>query len=155
VLLALSVQLIWGPILFRLFTPELLKIDAAFVGAILAMLRPDIGSNGTTFFAPDGHAVSLVAGCSSFNNVSTAALVCVAVAMMRRTEWVRRDLLTIAVAGAAMILVNSARICAFAWAEAYHAYWHDGAGAQILAIAQTLVVLAIAWWGAAFAARTP
>jgi hypothetical protein len=155
VLLAISLQLVWGPILFRLFTPELLKIDAGLVGFILMLLRPDIVSNGTTFFSPDGHAVSLVAGCSSFTNVSTAVLACAAVAMLRRTEWIRRDLLTIAIAGAAMILINSARICLFAWALDYHAFWHDGAGAQILAIAQTLVVLAIAWWGAAPAKRMP
>jgi hypothetical protein len=155
VLLAISIQLVWGPIFFRLFTPELLKIDAGLVGSILKLLRPDIVSNGTTFFSPDGHAVSLVAGCSSFTNVSTAVLACAAVAMLRRTEWIRRDLLTIAIAGAAMILINSARICLFAWALDYHVFWHDGAGAQVLAIAQTLVVLAVAWWGAAPARRMP
>ena len=149
VLLAVSTQLVWGPIFFQLFTPELLKADAALVGRILMVMRPDIVWSSTTFFAPDGHAVSLIAGCSSFNNVSSAVLACVAIAMLRRNEWFRRDLATIIIAGAAMILVNSVRICLFVWSRDYHLFWHDGAGAQILAIAQTLVVLAIAWWGAA------
>jgi hypothetical protein len=35
VLLALSTQLVWGPILFQLFTPELLRADAALVGEML------------------------------------------------------------------------------------------------------------------------
>jgi exosortase/archaeosortase family protein len=155
VLLAVSMQLVWGPIFFQLFTPELLKADAALVGSALMVLRPDIVWKVTSFFAPDGHAVSLVAGCSSFNNVSTAVLACAAVAMLRRTEWVRRDIATVAIAAVAMILVNVGRICLFAWSEEYIAYWHDGAGAQILAIAQTLVVLAVAWWGAAPAKRVP
>jgi hypothetical protein len=148
VLLALSMQLIWGPIFFQLFTPELLKVDAGVIGALLTRLRPDILWNGMTFFAPDGHAVSLIAGCSSFNNVSSAVLACAAVTMSRRTEWLRRDIATIIIAGIAMILINSARICLFAWSADYHLFWHDGAGAQILAIAQTLAVLGIAWWGA-------
>jgi transmembrane exosortase EpsH len=149
VLLALSMQLVWGPIFFQLFTPELLAADAALVGSVLTVLRPDIVWNGTTFFAPDGHAVSLIAACSSFNNVSTAVLACAAVIMLRRVEWMRSDTATMAIAATAMMLVNAARICLFAWSSDYHAYWHDGAGAQILAIAQTLVVLAIAWRGAA------
>ena len=155
VLLAVSTQLVWGPIFFQLFTPELLKADAALVGRILMVMRPDIVWSSTTFFAPDGHAVSLIAGCSSFNNVSSAVLACVAIAMLRRNEWFRRDLATIIIAGAAMILVNSVRICLFVWSRDYHLFWHDGAGAQILAIAQTLVVLAIAWWGAAPSRRAP
>jgi len=148
VLFAVAMQLVWGPIFFQLFTPELLKADAALVGTVLMALRPDIVWNGTTFFAPDGHAVALIAACSSFNNVSTAVLACVAVTMLRRTEWARHDITTVAIAAAAMIFINAARICLFAWSLAFHAYWHDGAGAQILAIAQTIVVLAIAWWGA-------
>ena len=100
-------------------------------------------------FAPDDHAVWLIAGCSSFNNVSSAVLACVAVAMLRRNEWVRRDIATIMITSAAMILVNVVRICLFAWSEDYRLFWHDGAGAQMLGIAETLVVFAIAWWGAA------
>ena len=149
VLLAVSTQLVWGPIFFQLFTPELLKADAALVGTALMALRPDVVWSGTAFFAPDGHAVWLIAACSSFNNVSSAVLACVAVTMLRRNEWVRRDIETIVIASVAMILVNSLRICLFVWSIDYRLFWHDGAGAQILAIAQTLVVLAIAWWGAA------
>ena len=149
VLLAVSTQLVWGPIVFQLFTPELLKADAALVGTALMALRPDVVWSGTTFFAPDDHAVWLIAGCSSFNNVSSAVLACVAVTMLRRNEWVRRDIKIIVIASAVMILINVLRICLFVWSKEYRAFWHDGAGAQILAIAQTLVVLAIAWWGAA------
>ncbi len=149
VLLAVSTQLVWGPIVFQLFTPELLKADAALVGTTLMALRPDVVWSGTTFFAPDGHAVWLIAGCSSFNNVSSAVLACVAVTMLRRNEWVRRDIKTIVIASVVMILINALRICLFVWSKDYREFWHDGAGAQILAIAQTLVVLAIAWWGAA------
>jgi len=58
-------------------------------------LRPDIIWRNTTFLSPDGHAIALIGGCSSFNNVSTAVLACVAIAMLTRTEWVRRDFATL------------------------------------------------------------
>lgn len=154
VLLAVSMQLVWGPIFFQLFTPELLKADAALVGTVLMALRPDVVWSGTGFFAPDGHVVLLIAACSSFNNVSSAVLACVAVTMFRRHEWDRSDIATMIITSVVMILVNALRICLFVWSIDYHQFWHDGAGAQILAIAQTLVVLAVAWWGAAPSRRT-
>jgi hypothetical protein len=149
VLLALSTQLVWGPIVFQLFTPELLRADAALVGEVLASLRPDISWQGASFLAPGGHAIALIGGCSSFNNVSTAVLACVAVAMLIRTEWVGRDFATLLIACTMMILVNTLRLCLLAWSGPSHDYWHDGDGAQILGIAQTIAVLLIAWWGAA------
>lgn len=155
VLLALSINLVWAPILFQLFTPELLQADAAIVGAILTALRPDIVWSGNSFLGPDGHAISLIAGCSSFNNVSAAVLACATIAMLTRTEWVRRDLATVAVACVAMILINALRLCLLGWSSALHHYWHDGTGAHILGISETLVVLLIAWWGAAPWRRAP
>lgn len=148
VLLALSTQLVWGPIVFQLFTPELLRADAALVGEVLASLRPDISWHGASFLAPGGHAIVLIGGCSSFNNVSTAVLACVAVAMLIRTEWVRRDFATLAIACTVMILVNTLRLCLLAWSGPSHDYWHDGDGAHMLGIGQTIAVLLIAWWGA-------
>ncbi len=155
VLLALSGQLVWGPVLFQFFTPQLLHVDAAIVGEILTTLRPDIARTGTSFLGPGGHAISLVGGCSSFNNVSSAVLACATIAMLTRTEWVRRDMAAIVVACAAMILINAVRICLLGWGSAFYQFWHDGAGVQILGIGETLVVLAIAWWGAAPQGRAP
>jgi exosortase/archaeosortase family protein len=155
ILLALSGQLVWGPIIFQFFTPELLRADAAIVGEALTSLRPDIVWTGTSFVGADGHSIALVGACSSFNNVSTAVLACATVAMLTRTEWCRRDLAAIAVACVAMVLINAGRICLLAWSGSSYQFWHDGAGVQILGIAETLVVLMIAWWGAASKRRAP
>jgi exosortase/archaeosortase family protein len=149
VLLALSGQLVWGPVIFQFFTPELLRADAAIVGEILSSLRPDIVWTGTSFLGRDSHSIALIGACSSFNNVSTAVLACATVAMLTRTEWLRRDIAMIAVACVAMVLINAMRICLLAWSGGSYEFWHNGAGVQILGIAETFVVLMIAWWGAA------
>src|ERR1700694_740812 len=149
VLLAVSAHQVWGPVLFQLLTPELLRADAALVGEVLTSLRPDIVWSGTAFHAPDDHSILLIGGCSSFNNVSTAVLACATVAMLTRTDWYRRDITTLAIACVVMILANAARLCLLAWSGPLHLIWHDGAGVQILGIAQTILVLLIAWWGAA------
>lgn len=149
VLLAVAVQLVWAPILFQLFTPELLRADAALVGKMLSWLWPDVVWRGTTFIAPDGHTIALVGACSSFNNVSSALLACVTVTMLTRSEWIRRDFVTIAIASIVMILVNTFRICLISRSDESHLFWHNGIGEQILVISQTLIILLIAWWGAA------
>jgi exosortase/archaeosortase family protein len=153
VLLALSTQLVWGPIFFQLFTPELLRADGYLVGEILTSLRPDIVWRETTFTDPDGHTIALVGGCSSFNNLSTAVLACVAITMLTRTEWERRDIGVIAIVVIIMILLNTFRICLLAWNYASYAYWHNDPGAHIFGLGQTLLVLLLAWHGTQLSRR--
>jgi hypothetical protein len=148
VLLALSTQLVWAQMLFQFFTSDLLPVDATLVGWVFDLLRPDIIRHGTTFDAPGGRAIMLIGGCSSFNNLSVALLACVSLIMLIRTEWVRRDLITVAIASSVMIAVNVLRICLLCWSEGSHAFWHNGPGTPVLAVGQTLSVLLIAWWGA-------
>ena len=149
VLLALSAHLFWGPIVFQYFTPELLRADAALVGGMLKVVRPDIVWNDTTFYTTPDFAISLVGACSSFHNLSTALLACVAATMFMRTEWAQRDIPRLLAAIVSMILMNDARLCLLAWSPSAYAFWHNGAGAPLLALLMTATLLVIAFWGAA------
>lgn len=153
VLLALSTQLVWGPIFFQLFMPELLSADGYLVGEILTSVRPDIAWRETTFTGPDGHAIVLVGGCSSFNNLSSALLAVVAITMLARTEWERRDAGVIAIVVVSMILLNTLRICLLAWSADSYAYWHNGPGVVVFGLGQSLLVLLLAWYGAQLSRR--
>lgn len=148
VLLALSAHLAWGPILFLLVTPELLRADATLVGGLLTLLNPGIVWTGTTFQSAGGHAISVVGACSSFENLSTALLACAAVTMFLRTKWTRRDLATIAMASIVMVLLNVIRICLLAWSAASYQFWHGGQGAPLYGAFTTIVMLLIAFWPA-------
>ncbi len=148
VMLALSVHLVWGPAFFQFFALELLRADATLVGTLFSYLRPDIVWTDTSFQRPDGNSITLAAACSSFHNISMAMLCCVSVIMLVRTTWQRSDVWTILAACAAMIALNVVRICLLGWSASSHAYWHDGAGVPILALAMTAVLLMIAFWGA-------
>ncbi len=152
-LFAMSAHLVWGPIIFMLVTPEVVRGDAAVVAGLLKILRPDIGWSDTTFTAPDGHGLVLVGACSSFQNISTALLACATVTMLTRPEWIRRDILIIAFAVLAMIAINTARLCLLAWDQDSYEDWHNGDGGNIFLFTQTVVVLLIAWWGAATGRR--
>ena len=54
---ALSVNALWGPVLFNLFALELLRADAAIVGTAYAITRPEVTWLDTTIGVPGGHAI--------------------------------------------------------------------------------------------------
>jgi exosortase/archaeosortase family protein len=148
-LLGMSAYLVWGPIFFQLVTPEAVRADALVVAGILKLLRPDILWTDTNFQTHGGHRIVLVGACSSFQNISTGLLACTTFAMLARTEFVRRDIIAVVFAIAAMVLSNAARLCLLAWDSTSFAFWHDGDGANLFVFGQTALVLLIAWWGAA------
>ncbi|MGA8172010.1 MAG: hypothetical protein WB816_14415 [Methylocystis sp.] len=145
---AMSAHLVWGPIFFQLSTPEVVRGDAAIVGGLLKVLRPDILWRDTTFYAPNGHGLIIAGACSSFQNISIALLACATVTMLSRPVWIKRDIGVIALATLAMIAINTARLCLLAWDHVSYEYWHNGDGAGIFLFIQTIVALAIAFWGA-------
>jgi exosortase/archaeosortase family protein len=148
VILALSAHLVWGPILFQLLTPELLRADAALVGNMLTLVRPDIIWNDTTFQTPESFAISLVGACSSFHNLSTALLACAGATMLVRTNWTRPDFAKLGAAVVVMIFMNDVRLCLLAWSPASYKFWHDGAGSPLLGFLTTVALLTVAFWGA-------
>lgn len=148
VLLAVSAHLVWGPIVFQLLTPEILSADVALVALLIKLMDPAIFWTGTTFHATEGHTISIVGSCSSFQNLSTAVLACVAAAMFVRTTWIRRDAAAIAMASAAMVLLNDVRLCLLASSVASYEFWHEGQGAVLYGYFTTAVILLIAFWSA-------
>jgi hypothetical protein len=148
VLLALSANLVWAPIVFHFFAHEIILLDTALVGTLLRVLRPDIIWADTSFHASAGHTISLVGACSSFSNVSIALLAGVAMTMLLRCNWVRGDLAVVLAACSAMILLNAARLCVLAWSPESFAYWHEGPGVTWLTLAQTAVIAGVAYLGA-------
>lgn len=155
VLLALAGNMLWAPAAFQLATRELLLLDAVLVGTVLNLFRPEVVWQDLTFHAMDGNAITLVGGCSSFNNISIALLACVAATMLVRTHWRRGDIWVAIAAVVAMTAINVLRLCLMATGAAAHAYWHDGEGAHVIALAQTLAIAAIAFGGAGLAGRRP
>ncbi len=149
VLLALSVHLIWAPLIYRIFTPELLMADALAVNSVLSAIRPDISLIGTTFTS-SGHTVTLVGACSSFQNVSIALLASVTFTMYIRPYWVRSDVYWILAICAAMIAINVVRLGVLAWNRDSYLFWHNGVGMQILALVQTFIVCSISYLGAQY-----
>lgn len=152
-LLALAVNLVWAPMAAQVVMPELLWLDTMVVKATMSLAQIPYVQKGTAFLMPGDHALTLVAACSSFSNMSMAVLGSVSAIMALRPTFVRRDVVVMIIACVAMVLVNAARITVYALGREQHAYWHDGAGAQVIGLMITGFVMVTSFIGALWASR--
>ena len=131
VLAALSVQEFWGPVAFKLFILPLLRAETAVVGTILELVRAGTHWRDNVIIGPSGHGIVLYDGCSSFHNLSVAALCWLTVRSLQNERWRARDFAIGCLVGITMVLFNTTRLCLMAWNDNLYRYWHDGGlGAQ-------------------------
>ena len=148
VLAALSVQELWGHILFNLITMPLLRAETAVVGMLMEAIRPGTAWHDNMVSAPSGFGIVIINSCSSFHNLSLALLCWVTISRMWHLTWRGRDFMFGAVIGVTMILFNVTRICLMSWDPAFYHYWHDGLGAEIFAIGASMTILLLSLCGA-------
>jgi hypothetical protein len=154
VLGALSVQELWGHMLFHLFEYPLLSAETAVVGSLLEVVRTETVWQGNVISGPDGHGIVLYEWCSAFHNLSLAMLCWVTISNLQQRSWDLREFSVGALIGMVMILENVLRLCLMAWnIDLYH-YWHDGAGSEVFAVGASLSVLAISLCASRSSART-
>jgi hypothetical protein len=74
VLGALSVQELWGHVLFHLFEYPLLSAETAVVGSLPEVIRAGTVWQGNVVTAPNGYGIVIYEWCSAFHNLSLAML---------------------------------------------------------------------------------
>jgi exosortase/archaeosortase family protein len=146
VLGALSMQSLWGPTLFSLFTVYILRADAALVGVALKLTRDGFDWHENVISNQD-FSVGIYNGCSSFHNISLAALCWISLTKLHRPTFIKSDLKFGAAACLVMIALNAARLYTISLDRENFAYWHDGSGAEIFAVASSFIIAAICAWG--------
>ena len=147
VLAALSVQEFWGRMVFKLFALPLLSAETAVVGTMLQAVRPATVWRDNVITGPNGHGIVVYDLCSSFHNLSVAALCWLTVRSLRDHNWQVRDFVTGSVVGVTMVLFNMTRLCLMAWNDDLYQYWHDGPGSQIFAVGASTAILLISLYG--------
>lgn len=135
---AICVPMLWGPMLFDFVAPPLLKIDAFLVSALAGTNRV-----GNVVDAVDGaHRIQIWPGCSSFHNISQAALAWVALSQTLGRDLGFRDLLWCGLAVASAAIVNLGRLSLMAISFDKFDTIHGQIGSQI-AGGLTLILIVI------------
>jgi hypothetical protein len=151
VLAALCVQGFWGPIFLSLFSYDLLRADAALVGVALDLTQTGYHWHDNVI-QTQGHEIEIYVGCSSFHNVSLAALGWVTLTNLARPEFSKFDYLFGIGGCVTMIFSNAVRIYMMSLSPELMLYWHDGFGAQIVAVSSSAIIATICVLGVSFGA---
>ena len=155
VLAALSVQEFWGRVVFKFFALPLLRAETVVVGTMLQAIRPGTVWRDNVITGPNGHSIVLYDLCSSFHNLSLAALCWVTVRNLRDRPWQTRDFLLGGAVGLTMVLCNVTRLCLMAWDEDLYRYWHWGDGKTIFDLGASTAILALSLYGSRANRRAP
>ena len=135
---AICVPMLWGPALFALAAPPLLDIDAFLVSTLIGM-KP---SGNLVTFVDGIHSMQIWPACSSFHNISQAALAWVALSQTLGRDLGRKDMIWGGLAVSSAIAVNLARLSLMAVSPEYFDTIHGPLGAQI-AGGLTIVLIAV------------
>jgi hypothetical protein len=124
ILLALTIPMLWSPLLFRCFSETILKIDASFVGW---MLHTTQAGNMVRFADGSGDLVILPA-CSSIANLSLVIVCWVTMSQAVGHRWTPRDLIWCFLAGASVLATNVTRISLMGLSEWHYQTLHSTLG---------------------------
>jgi hypothetical protein len=134
---AICVPMLWGPALLALAAPPLLKIDAFLVGTLIGTKQ-----NGNIVTFVDGiHSMQIWPPCSSFHNISQAALAWVALSQTLGRDLGLKDVFWGGLAVTLAAAVNLGRLSLMAVSPEYFVTIHGPLGAQI-AGGLTIVLIA-------------
>lgn len=143
VTLALTLPLLWGPLVLKLWGSELLVLDARFAAAMIGGQ-----SVGNIFTAPGGQTSFAVAqGCSSMANISLASVLVVALVQKFHLPYHPSLIGWTLAATAAVILINGIRMGMIALHPDQFVYLHHGPGMVMFGWAALLASAVIIGWG--------
>jgi len=124
---AVCVPMLWGPLLLALAAPPLLRIDAILVGTLVGTKQ----SGNVVTFVDGIHSMQIWPACSSFHNVSQAALAWVALSQTLRRDLRLQDAFWAGLGVALAVAVNLGRLSLMAVSPQYFETIHGPLGGQI------------------------
>lgn len=124
---AICVPMLWGPALLASASTPLLKIDAFLVSTLVGTTQ----SGNVVTFVDGVHSMQIWPACSSFHNISQAALAWVALSQTLGRDLGRRDFFWAGLAVSSAAGINLGRLSLMAVSPEYFEMVHGPLGVQI------------------------
>jgi exosortase/archaeosortase family protein len=140
--IAISTHAAWGQLAFRIMSAPILRLETLAIARLGQDLGLGLAVNGAELATPSGWSVYILAPCSSFHNLSLAALVWLSLLKLGREPIRQSAWFALFTGGVLIVLLNASRILLMTLSEAQYQYWHDGLGRSLF-ICLTFAAIAI------------
>ena len=139
--LALSFCELWSKLAFKLVYGVIGPFEVALMRGVGHLFVPGLRSDGLYLSARPDWSIVVLEGCSSFHNLSLAALIWLCVLKIAGQRATRGALGALVISGALVVSVNVARILLMLPShDAYH-LWHDKQGSYAVSLASVLAAV--------------
>ena len=132
--LALSVYELWGKLLFKLAYQLIEVFEVAVIHRFGRLLFDGIAVDGARISVRGDWSVVLLEGCSSFHNLSLTVLIWLSILKIARHPADAAAARALGVSACLVVAVNVTRILAMLPSREAYLFWHDGAGATVVAL---------------------
>jgi hypothetical protein len=133
----------WGPIVLNAVLQWLLPIETALAYWPLHFFGPFSIIGGNIIDNGHGHELELIGACSAFQNTITTAFIWLSLLKIQKLEVQRQHVYILAIALAAMVVLNEIRICVMAISPTQYIFWHLGPGLFIVKAIMLSVVFGL------------
>ncbi len=103
--------------------------------------------NGLIISNDSGFGLLVAEPCSAFHNTITATFIWLSLIKIQRLDFQSKYFVILAIAVAAVVLLNTARIGLMAVSESDYLFWHMGPGLWIVKIVMLSTVLSVFYFG--------
>jgi len=135
-LIALAGAVMWGRLAFSFFLPYILQMDAGLASHLTGLER-----TRNLIVASDGVTVLQVgAGCSSFLNVTNAALGWLTAMLYFERRFSGRSFIWLGLSMVAIVAINTLRIGLIGWWPSYYWLIHGEIGANLTNVISSLSI---------------
>lgn len=133
--LALSIYELWGKLLFKILYQTIEIFEVGLIYKVGRLLFDGLDIAGASLSVKNDWSIVILEGCSSFHNLSLTVLIWLCILKMAKQSASPMAFGALGLSACGVITINVARILAMLPSREAYLFWHDGAGASLVALA--------------------
>lgn len=139
--LALSFYELWGKLIFKCVYQTIEVVEVRLIYQVGRLFYSQLGVNGASLSVRGDWSILILEGCSSFHNLSLAALIWLSILKLADYPATPRAIRALAVSAALVVAINVGRILAMLPSSGAFHFWHEGTGSTVVALASVLAAV--------------
>ena len=136
--LALSIYELWGKLIFKCVYQLVEVFEVSLIFHMGRIFFKGLEVQGANLAVRPDWSIVILDGCSSFHNLSLAALIWLSILKLANRSVNAGALYALLMSAGMVVVINIGRILAMLPSSEAYAFWHDGSGSSYSALASVL-----------------